>query len=342
MNGDLASPHKKIALVTDAWLPQVNGVTTTLSRCVLELEHMGHNVLVISPQLFRTTPCPRYREIRLALFPGRKVKRLLSASDPHAVHIATEGPLGLAARRFCTRRKVPFTTSFHTRFAEYLSVYAGVSVNLGYRMLRWFHRPAARTLVPTPSMERDLAERGFDDLVCWRRGVDNDLFKPDYAPVYDLPRPIFLYAGRVAPEKNIEAFLALDLPGSKVVVGNGPAMAELRSRYPKIYWAGYRFGEDLAQHYCDADVFVFPSRTDTYGIVMLEANASGLPVAAFPVTGPVDVVREGHNGALDENLQSACMRALDVDRSSCREFALEHTWSRCAEVLRDNLAFSAA
>jgi glycosyltransferase involved in cell wall biosynthesis len=218
-------------------------------------------------------------------------------------------------------------------------VYAGVPEAATYRLMRWFHSAAVRTLVPSPSVERELSERGFGGLVRWRRGVDTELFRPRAEPFYgDLPRPIFVSVGRVAPEKNLEAFLALDLPGSKVVVGDGPARKALARRYPGIHWAGFRQGEDLARHYAGADVFVFPSRTDTYGVVMLEANACGLPVAAYPVTGPVDVVQPWQTGVLDDDLRAACLAALELDRSRCRRFAEEHSWQRCADLLLDNLA----
>ena len=328
----------RISLVTDAWLPQVNGVTTTLTRCRDELEARGHGVDVISPDRFRNVPCPRYSSIRLAVWPGRRMVRMLDGHRPQAIHIATEGPLGLAARLYCGRRKLPFTTAYHTRFPEYLRVYAGVPERLGYRALRWFHGPAHRTLVPTPTLERELRAHGFDHLVSWVRGVDTELFRPRPGDFYGLPRPVFLYAGRVAAEKNIEAFLALELPGPKVVVGDGPARARLEGAHPEVRWAGMRHGEDLARHYAGADVFVFPSKTDTFGVVMLEAFASGLPVAAYPVTGPIDVVDDGVTGALDKDLGAACRRALNLDRAACRARALKLSWARCAEMLLDNLA----
>jgi glycosyltransferase involved in cell wall biosynthesis len=264
--------------------------------------------------------------------------RLLEEHDPQAIHIATEGPLGLAGRRFCRRRGLPFTTSLHTKFPEYLRVYAGIPEAATYRLMRWFHGAAVRTLVPTRSIQSELVERGFCNTVAWTRAVDTGLFRPRHRAFIDLPRPIFLYVGRVATEKNIEAFLGCDLPGSKVVVGDGPARADLEGRHPEVYWAGFRFGEDLAQHYAGADVFVFPSRTDTYGVVMLEANASGLPVAAYPVTGPIDVVRQGTTGVLHEDLETACLEALGVDRDSCRSFAETMSWQRCADMLFENLA----
>jgi glycosyltransferase involved in cell wall biosynthesis len=324
--------------VTDAWLPQVNGVTTTLSRCRQEIEDHGHEVRVITPDLFKTVPCPRYPEIRLALWSWREVHRMLRERQPAAIHIATEGPLGLAARSFCRRNGLPFTTSFHTKFPDYVRAYVGVPKRLTYRAVRWFHGAAERTLVPTPSIQNELEDHGFSNIVCWTRGVDTALFRPRDEPFYELPKPVYLYAGRVAVEKNLAAFLELELPGSKVVVGDGPARERLERRHPDVHWAGFRFGEDLAQHYAGADVFVFPSLTDTFGVVMLEANACGLPIAAYPVPGPADVVRNGTTGILDEDLGAACRRALDISPSSCRQWALHHSWERCARMLFENLA----
>jgi len=342
VNGDGAFARggrpRRIALVTDAWLPQINGVTTTLAHCKDELVRRGCTVEVLSPDRFRTIPCPRYPQIRLAIGAGRQVRELLREHRPDAIHIATEGPLGIAARRFLGRRGIPFTSAFHTRFADYLRVYAGVPVALTLRLQRWFHGRARRTLVPTASLKRELEGRGFANLVEWVRGVDTALFRPRDEEFYGLPRPIFLSVGRVAAEKNLAAFLALELPGSKVVVGDGPARATLERRHPEVRWAGFRVGEDLARHYAGADVFVFHSRTDTFGVVMLEANACGLPVAAYPVGGPLDVVQPGLTGVLDEDLGAACRAALELDRGACRRHAEALSWQRCAEILRDNLA----
>jgi glycosyltransferase involved in cell wall biosynthesis len=327
----------RISLVTDAWLPQINGVTTTLGRCCEEMTRKGHEVKVISPNLFRTIPCPRYPEINLAVWPF-KVSRLLDEQRPDVIHIATEGPLGVTARRYCGRRKLPFTTAFHTKFPEYIKTYAGIPESFTYRLVRWFHGGAQRTLVPTPTMKRELEDRGFSNLVEWVRGVDTELYRPRADDFFGLPRPIFISVGRVAPEKNLRSFLELDLPGSKVVVGDGPARARLETEFPSVHWAGMRLGEDLARHYAGADVFVFPSRTDTYGVVMLEANASGLPVAAFPVTGPIDVVVDGVTGVLDDDLGKACRGALEIDRGGCRRHAESMSWSRCAELMLDTFA----
>jgi glycosyltransferase involved in cell wall biosynthesis len=316
----------RIALVTDAWLPQTNGVVRTLTITVEKLSQAGHTVTPITPADFRTLPCPTYPEIRLSLFASGKVRRRLDALDPDAVHIATEGPLGLAARRWCLRRGRPFTTSYHTQFPEYVRARFPIPVAVSYAFLRWFHGKAARTLVATPSMRRTLEEWGFRNLATWSRGVDTNLFRPRDEPFLDLPRPIWLYFGRVSVEKGIEDFLALDLPGTKLVVGDGPAAEGLRRKYPGAVFTGYRFGDELARHVAASDVFVFPSRTDTFGLVLLEAMACGIPVAAYPVTGPVDVVADGVTGALNEDLRAAALAALQLDRAACRAHALRFTW----------------
>lgn len=316
----------RLALVTDAWLPQVNGVVRTLGHTIREVEAAGHEVTVISPAQFRTIPCPTYPEIRLALFAGRAVRRRLDALDPDAVHVSTEGPLGLAARNWCVRRRRPFTTAYHTQFPEYVRARAPVPLSVGYAVVRWFHGRATRTLVTTPSMQRQLEARGLRNLHLWGRGVDTELFRPRGKEFLDLPRPVWLYFGRVAVEKGIGDFLALDLPGTKLVVGDGPACEELKRRYPAAVFAGYRHGEDLATHISASDVFVFPSRTDTFGLVLLEAMACGIPVAAYPVTGPIDVVRDGVTGVLREDLREAALAALRLDPAACRAHALAHSW----------------
>jgi glycosyltransferase involved in cell wall biosynthesis len=328
----------RLALATDAWHPQVNGVVRTWTRVIEELESEGHEVLVLHPGLFRTMAAPRYPEIRLALLPGRRLSAQLAAWGPEAVHIATEGPIGMAVRHWCRRRAQPFTTSYHTQFPHYLRAYFGLPTAVTWRFIRWFHGAARRTLAPTRGVADELRRHGVAGAAEWCRGVDTRQFRPVAPALADLPRPVFVYAGRVAVEKNIGAFLECPLPGSKLVIGDGPARAALQRRHPAAHWAGYRFGEDLAAHYASGDVFVFPSRTDTFGIVMLEANACGLPVAAYPVTGPIDVVRPGVSGALDEDLRRAAIRALDVPRESCIAYAATHSWKRCAEVVLDALA----
>lgn len=329
----------RIALITDAWQPQVNGVVRTWSYIIDELEQQGHDWLVVHPGLFKTFTAPRYPEIKLALWAKRSLAKQLDGYQPQAIHIATEGPLGWAARRYCLKRNLPFTTSYHTQFPLYLKQYFGLPVNWGYRIVRKFHAPAQATLVPTASLTRELTSHGFDRLVTWTRGVDVQRFHPVESNCYtDLPRPIFVYAGRVATEKNIEAFLDLDLPGSKVVVGDGPARETLQRQYPHVHWAGYQFGQNLVEHYASADVFVFPSKTDTFGIVLLEANACGLPVAAYPVTGPIDVVKDGHTGCLNDDLRQACLDATHLDRETAIGHAQQYTWQRCAQMVLDHLA----
>ena len=328
----------RLALVSDAWLPQVNGVVRTLGRVCDELEKLGHQTLVISPQQFRTLPCPTYPEIPLAYDHWWKVRRLLEDFAPDAVHIATEGPLGLAARSACLKRSWPFTTSYHTKFPEYVTARAPVPLSWGYRFMRWFHRPSKGVMVATPTIRAELEAQGFDNVKSWSRGVDTDLFHPENKPALDLPRPIYLYVGRVAVEKNIEDFLGLPIDGgSKVVVGDGPQRPALEQRYPDAVFTGAKFGEELARHYASADVFVFPSRTDTFGLVMLEAMASGVPVAAYPVPGPLDVVSDYPVGALHENLSEAVKRTTDISRQACRDYALRFSWTACAEQFLGNL-----
>jgi 1,2-diacylglycerol 3-alpha-glucosyltransferase/glucuronosyltransferase len=334
----------RIAIISDAWLPQVNGVVRTLDTVRGKLAAAGHDVMVIGPDRFRTLPCPTYPEIRLALFPGRTVAALLDGFAPEAVHIATEGPLGIAARRHCRRRGWRFTTSFHTKFAEYLHARTRFPVSWTYAWLRRFHAASARIMVATPSLEAELLAHGFERLARWTRGVDTTLFRPRNdgpAAMRDLKRPVFLYVGRVAVEKNIGAFLDLELDGSKLVVGDGPQLAQLKRRYPAVHFVGGRHGDDLAAHYAAADVFVFPSRTDTFGLVLLEALASGLPVAAYPVTGPRDVIDGAPVGCLDDNLAAAAHNALVLSRQACRDYAMKFSWDASAQQFLTNLALIA-
>ena len=328
----------RLALVTDAWAPQINGVVRTLMRVTQELEARGFKILVISPDSFATVPCPGYPEIRLALFPRRKVRRMIEAFEPEAIHVATEGTLGMAARRYCLKRGLAFTTSFHTRFPEYIQARLGIPPNWGYAWLRWFHRPATAVMVATSSLRTELESRGFRNIVAWSRGVDTELFRPREVDLFDLPRPIFLCVGRVAIEKNLDAFLRLDLPGSKVVVGDGPQLESLKQRYPKVLFTGAKVGEELARHYASSDVFVFPSRTDTFGLVILEALATGLPVAAYPVPGPLDVIDGSPVGRLDDDLGTAAREALSIPRDACRDYALGFSWDRCTEQFLGNLS----
>jgi glycosyltransferase involved in cell wall biosynthesis len=327
----------KLALVTDAWRPQVNGVVTTLCRTQEALERLGAEVLVLSPDEHCTIPCPTYPEIRLAVWPRRRLERRLEGFAPEALHIATEGPLGAAARRFCLANGLAFTTSYHTRFPQYVRKRVPVPEAWSYAYLRHHHGRARRTMVAAEQQRRDLVAHGFANVVIWSRGVDAALFRPRGRDRIRAPRPIWVYAGRVAVEKNLEAFLALDLPGTKVIVGDGPDRDRLERRYPEALFVGYQFGEVLAEYLSAADVFVFPSRTDTFGLVMLEAMACGTPVAAYPVTGPIDVVTNGVDGVLDEDLKQAALGALELDRAACRRSALGRTWERATAQFLSHL-----
>jgi glycosyltransferase involved in cell wall biosynthesis len=322
----------RIVLVTDAWHPQINGVVRTLDTLAQELAADGHMVELLTPSGFRTIPLPSYSDIRLALTTPRQIARQIDAAKPDHVHIATEGPLGFLARRFCLARDISFTTSYHTRFPEYLRARLPVPENWTYRWLRRFHNASAGTLVATPSLAAELTQRGFTKVRLWTRGVNTQTYRPDRRPTLDLPRPILLSVGRVAVEKNLPAFLDLDLPGSKVVVGDGPALPTLKAQYPGAIFLGARTGEELADIYASADLFVFPSRTDTFGIVLLEALASGLPVAAYPVTGPLDVLGDGLGGALSEDLGQAIRTALAIPRGDARAKAMSYSWSSCAAL----------
>ncbi|WP_370635802.1 glycosyltransferase family 4 protein [Acidocella sp. KAb 2-4] len=326
-------------IISDAWTPQVNGVVRTLRTVAEELRALGKVVEVVGPDRFCTVPMPSYPEIRLAVRPGKTLAQIIDEFRPEALHIATEGPLGLAARAYAKRRKIAFTTAFHTRFAEYLKARTGIPECITYAWLRRFHGAGAAVMVATQSLREELAARGFTHLRPWSRGVDLTAFSPVPKEEWNLPRPIFLYVGRVAVEKNLRAFLALDLPGSKLVVGDGPQRRELEAEFPNAHFVGARHGAELARAYAGADVFVFPSRTDTFGLVVLEALASGLPVAAYPVTGPKDILAEAEQpvGALDEDLRAACLKALEIDRTHCRPFAETYSWRACAERFLENL-----
>lgn len=326
----------RLSVVSDAWLPQVNGVVTTLAALIDCMREAGHEVDLIEPGAFVTVPCPGYTEIRLAVATGA-VGRRLEAFSPDRVHVVTEGPLGWAAIRFLRRHGWRHTTSFHTRFPEYVRARLPfVPLSWGYAVLRRFHGDAAATLVPTAGMARTLAGYGFQHLVVWTRGVDTRIFTPEAATDPGLPRPIHLFVGRVSPEKNIEAFLELPVAGTKVVVGDGPHRRRLQRLHPEVVFTGYCHGRALAAWYASADVFVFPSRTDTYGVVMLEAMACGTPVAAFPVTGPVDVIADGHTGHLDEDLARAARRCLALSRDDCVAFARRHDWHQAARIFLEH------
>jgi glycosyltransferase involved in cell wall biosynthesis len=333
----------KLALVTDAWQPQVNGVVTTLVELVREMEALGHEVVVIHPGLFKTRPCPGYAGIDLAVRPAAGLTKLLDAAQPDAIHLATEGPLGWAARRYCLRHGLAFTTAFHTRFPEILKAALKVPLWLGYALFRHFHKPSSGVLVPTPSMLKVLRGRGFQNLRSWTHGVDMELFQ--YAPMPQsaqqlgaLPRPLSLFVGRVSYEKNIDAFLRLDVPGTKVVCGVGPLEASLRHSYSNVHWLGVLPRTELAKVYAAADVFVMPSQSETFGLVMLEAMACGTPVAAYPVEGPLEVVGSpAQGGVLDSDLALAWKSALLVPRAEARTRALQFGWGRAAQLFASYL-----
>jgi glycosyltransferase involved in cell wall biosynthesis len=339
MTNDWKVRPMRIAIVTDAWSPQVNGVVRTLQTIRSELEQMGHVVEVISPDLYGSIPCPTYPEIRLALVRATVVGQAIAAFQPDAVHLATEGPLCLAARRWCLRSHVPFTTAYHTHFPDYVAQRTGLPAAWFWRYIRWFHGPAQAVLVSTRSVREQLRAHGVPNVRPWGRGVDLAAFTPDVPPLAlfaDLPRPIQLYVGRVAVEKNLEAFLASDHPGTKVVVGTGPARVALERAYPQAKFLGAMFGADLAGAYAGADVFVFPSRTDTFGLVMIEALACGTPIAAYPVTGPVDIVTP-ETGALSDDLSSAIAQALTCDRAACADYGRSFSWERSAQEFLSGL-----
>jgi len=328
----------RILIATDAWLPQTNGVVSTLKQTMAQLKARGHGVELLTPAQFRTFACPGYGEIRLSLGVQAGVAAQFDRFRPEAVHVATEGPIGLAVRAYCRARRLLFTTSYHTQFPQYLRKRLPVPVTWSYALLRWFHCAGERCMVSTPSMHRELEGRGFRNLVRWRRGVDSQLFRPRDKAFLDLPRPIAVYVGRLAVEKNLDAFLSMAWEGSKLVIGDGPDRARLALRYPRACFVGFRHGEDLAQHMAAADVMVFPSLTDTFGLVNLEAMACGVPVAAFPVTGPVDVIDDGITGALDWDLAAAARRALMISPGACRDRAEKSDWASCTREFEANLA----
>ena len=331
----------KIAIVTDAWRPQTNGVVTTLSRTAACLRAFGHDVILMTPENLWTIPCPTYPEIRLALFQGRHVASWLEHERLDALHIATEGPLGMAARRAALRQNLSFTTSYHTQFPQYLRARYPLPEGVTYAGLRWFHSRAERTLVGTEHVRRELERHGFRNLVLWSRGVDTELFHPraDAKERAGLAGrgPVLMFVGRVAVEKSVEDLLRVPVAGTKVIVGDGPALHELKARYPEAIFTGYKYGEELATLLAAADVFVFPSRTDTFGLVMLEAMASGVPVAAYPVTGPIDVVVDGKVGCLREDLKEAIAGALLIDRAAAREYAMGFRWENASTQFLNHL-----
>lgn len=349
----------RIAIATDAWMPQVNGVVRTLSMTVNQLIERGHDVELIVPDQFMTLPLPGYREIRLALAPRRGTRRALREFSPDVVHIVTEGPIGWSARRWCQDTGVAFTTAFHTRFPDYASVRTGISADYFWPIMRLFHAQSRAVFVSTPRLRDELASRGIGNGRIWSRGIDTGLFHPGpsiHQALARLPRPILLSVGRVAAEKNIEAFLTADVAGTKVIVGDGPALQELKQRYPNAVFLGALHGPELADAYRAADVFVFPSRTDTFGLVMIEALACGLPVAGYPVPGPLDIVGAqglGPDGQLaspvgkvDDDLAIAIEAALACDRDAAAAYGRSFEWSACTDQflagLQDALTTDAA
>jgi glycosyltransferase involved in cell wall biosynthesis len=326
----------RILVATDAWHPQVNGVVRTLTMMAEAAKSFGVEVGFLTPQSFRTFAMPSYPDLRLALPGAAKVARLIAEARPDSIHIATEGPIGLAVRRYCGKRGLPFTTSFHTRFPEYISARLPIPESWIWSALRWFHGASQAVMAATPALASELRGRGFRNVVLWPRGVDARLFHPRAVDL-GVPRPIFLSVGRVAVEKNLEAFLDLDLPGTKVVVGDGPARAALQRKYKQAVFLGALHGEPLAETYAAADVFVFPSKTDTFGLVLLEALASGVPVAAFPVTGPRDVIGTAKVGVLSEDLRLACLAALAIPSRDCLQFAASQTWEAAARAFVNNI-----
>jgi glycosyltransferase involved in cell wall biosynthesis len=326
----------RILVATDAWHPQVNGVVRTLTMMAEAAKTFGVDVSFLTPQSFRTFAMPSYRDVRVALPYRTKIARLIADARPDSIHIATEGPIGISVRRYCRKHGWLFTTSFHTRFPEYISARLPIPESWVWRALRRFHGASQAVMAATPALAAELRARGFRNVVLWPRGVDARQFHPRAVDL-GLPRPVFLCVGRVAVEKNLEAFLELDLPGSKVIVGDGPARAVLARKYPQTVFLGARQGEALAEAYAAADVFVFPSRTDTFGLVLLEALASGLPVAAFPVTGPRDVIGAAPVGALNDDLRAACLSALEISPQACLEFAARHTWEASARAFVDSI-----
>src|SRR5580700_3584041 len=325
-----------ILVATDAWHPQVNGVVRTLTMMAEAAKAFGVEVSFLTPASFRTFAMPSYPDLPLALPYRAKIARLIADARPDSIHIATEGPIGLLVRRYCRRHRLPFTTSFHTRFPEYISARLPIPESWIWAGLRWFHGASRAVMAATPALATELRQRGFRNVVLWPRGVDAKLFHPRAVDL-GLPRPVFVCVGRVAVEKNLEAFLDLDLPGTKLIVGDGPARAELVRKYPNAVFVGARQGEALAEAYAAADVFVFPSKTDTFGLVLLEALASGLPVAAFPVTGPRDVIGAAPVGALNDDLRAACLSAMTISPQACREFAARHSWEASARAFVENI-----
>ena len=325
----------KIALVTDAWKPQTNGVVNTLSNLTETLRSKGNEVEVIEPQQFNTIKLPNYNEIQIAVNPWRAIK-MLNSVRPEYIHICTEGPIGLAVRVWCSFKRIPFTTSYHTKFPEYFKIYLRIPVWLGYLYVSWFHNHACRTMVSTKNLQRELHSK-INKTEFWRRGVNTNLFNPNKKKKLPYKGPIWLNVGRISPEKNLEAFLKLELPGTKIVVGDGPMLKNYRQRYPEVIWTGYKFGEDLSEYYASSDVFVFPSLTETFGNVCLESIVSGTPVVSYNVNGPTEIIRDGVTGIICDDLRNGCFKALELDREEVAKEASFWSWSNSAESFSNNL-----
>ncbi|MGZ8189408.1 MAG: glycosyltransferase family 4 protein [Methylosarcina sp.] len=327
----------KIALISDAWHPQINGVVTTLTQIIKALTLQGHAIELITPDRFRSYRCPGYPDVGLAFLCGPELRKILEGYQPDAIHLATESPIGFAARRYCLEQGYPFTTSFHSRFPEYFKLRIGLPLSISYSYLNWFHYDSARIMVATESLRNELSGKGFKRLVPWSRGVDTGFFQPRDKDFIQDQRPIFMYTGRVAIEKNVEDFLKLDLPGTFYVVGDGPQRLELEKKYPGARFLGYQTGEKLARYMAAADVNIFPSRNDTFGLVILEALASGVPVAAYPVPGPKDILTDSRAGILDFDLKQAALRALTLKAGDCRRFAMNYSWEESARQFVSHL-----
>lgn len=331
----------KILIATDAWTPQVSGVVRSLQHLVSELEKLGHQAHLINPNDFPSLPCPSYPEIPLSLVTKYKVRKYLIESSFDSIHIATEGPIGFATRAACKDLGLSFTTAYHTKFPEYLHSRWKVPTQWTLRALRWFHSSSQAVMVATPGLKEELSSKGFKNLKIWSRGVDTSLFKPrEDSSVFTTPGPHLLYVGRVAIEKNLEEFLSLNIQGTKHIVGDGPQLESLRKKFPDCHFYGSKTGEELARFYSSADVFVFPSKTDTFGLVLLEALASGTPIAAFPVRGPLDVIGNSPVGALNQDLGTAIQSALKISRKDCRHFAEDFSWRKCSEQFVENLSIN--
>lgn len=325
----MRSQIMRVQIISDAWHPQVNGVVRTVEYIVKESRKLGHEVDLITIGDLKTLSIPKYHDIKVALFAKKHVFNRIKAFNPECVHIATEGPLGLAARKYCLKNNIEFTTCYHTNYPEYLNEMFKLPLGLTYAVLRWFHKPAKATLATTERMANDLRSHGFENVSVWGRGVDIEQFKPEGRKAVELESPVFCYIGRVSIEKNIKAFLDLELPGTKMVVGDGAQLAALKAEYKDVYFAGNQNGEDLAAHYRSADCFVFASKTDTFGLVLLEALACGVPVAAYPVRGPIDVLPGCEAAVMDEDLQKAALAAVKLSKIKAREFAETQSWASC-------------